>query len=128
MNSEGVGKKEESVEKRPEDVVGFLREYNFGTRDEDARVAVERFRDYMREISEVEDRIPRENFKLIDLFIDELEKAGFAEPGTISHEKWTEEAGQALTLVLMDFEKHPTDWQKEVSKDHDDWVGTSRDI
>ena len=84
--------------KKSEDVIGFLREFNFGDSNEDARTVVNRFLEYMK---------VRGNEKLLmnepsfpDLLADELEKAGFAEPGTLSHETWSSEHEQALYAVL----------------------------
>ena len=75
MDLEGKGNaKQEGVEKKPQDVIGFLRQYNFGTRGESARVAVERFREYMqgiylggKSIREIPGS-PQESFSILDLF------------------------------------------------------------
>ena len=99
------------------------RAYNFGSRGESARTAVERFKEYMRTGGRPVDAIyyPRENITILDSFIDVLENAGFVDKGTISHEEWTEEAEQALARVLENFEEHSDDWQQEVSKTHENW-------
>ena len=105
--------------KKPEDVIGFLREFNFGNRDERARKAVVRFLRYIR-VRGNEDLLQNEP-SLAHLIIDELEKAGFIKPGIISHEEWTKEAEQALRVALEDFEKRSKEWQVKVSETHEDW-------
>lgn len=132
------GEASKSVEvnqKKPQDVIGFLREFNFGDRNETPRIAVGRFLEYMKSRKEFlesgfamgfeKEKIPK-RFRVaesgfVDMFIDELEKSGFANPGMISHEKWTPEAEQALFAALDDFEKLPDEKQKEHSAKHQDW-------
>ncbi|MFZ1020158.1 MAG: hypothetical protein WAN61_04220 [Minisyncoccia bacterium] len=87
-------------EKRPKAVVDLLREeFNFGDKhDQSDKAVVQDFLEYVKD---------RGNEKLLlnepswaDLMADELEKAGFAEPGMLSHETWSREHEQMLNAVL----------------------------
>jgi hypothetical protein len=124
LNPAQVAKSGEIIKtpvKKPGDVIGFLREFNFGNSNESARKAVERFIEYMK--IRGNERLLLNEPSFTDLLIDELEKAGFVKPGTISREKWTKEAEQALVIALEDFEKREKEWQDEVSKTHKDLRG-----
>ena len=124
LNPAQVTKSSEIIKtpiKKPEDVIGFLREFNFGSRDESARTAVERFLLFINEHKFIDSRLLPGEPRFTDLIIDELEKAGFVEPGTISHEEWTQKAEQALGAALQDFEERAKEWQIKVSKTHQHW-------
>ncbi len=87
------------VEKNPKHVADFLRnEYNFGDPKETDRAVVERFIDYIEERGN--ERLLMNEPSWANIIVEELEKAGFAEPGKISHKEWTPEADQALGAVL----------------------------
>jgi hypothetical protein len=86
-------------EKKPKEVVSFLREFNFGNKHDQSDQAVIRdFIEYVK-IRNNEKLLPNEP-SWADLLATELEKTGFAEPGTLSHETWSKEHEQALNKVL----------------------------
>ena len=115
----GVIKKKEVPTKKPEDVIGFLREFDFGNPSESAQKTIERFIKYIKVRGG--ERLLLSEPSLVDLFVDELEKSDFIEPGTISHEKWTKKAKLALLEVLNNFNKYPKNKRVKLSKKHQDW-------
>jgi hypothetical protein len=121
--STGFIEKKEIPIRKPEDIIRFLREFNFGDRDESAQKAVGRFVQYMK--TRGDEELLLNQPRLVDLFISELEKANFVEPGTISREKWTKQAKLALLAALSDFNDRAKKWRVKVGKKHPDWRGAN---
>jgi len=111
--------------KKPENVIGFLREFNFGNKSESAQRAVESFLAYMKVRGNEMLLLNEPNWA--DLIADELEKAGLVEPGVLSHKKWTNATQKAVLSAWLAFKKRALDseWNTEVSKDHPDWRGAN---
>lgn len=116
--SAGFIEKKEISTRNAEDVIRFLREYNFGNKNESARVAVLRFIEYIKKRHQVPERLLPGEPKVLDLMIDKLDEAGFLRPGTISRGKWTKKAERALFIALKNFESHNKKWQAKVGKTH----------
>jgi hypothetical protein len=87
-------------EKRPKAVVDFLRkDFHFGDKhDQSDKAVVQDFLEYAK--IRGNERLLMNEPSWADLVADELEKAGFAEPGKLSHNMWSLEHEQALNKVL----------------------------
>jgi hypothetical protein len=108
MNIERPSSKE-NKEKRPEDVIGFLRSYNFGSRNEPAEKSVQDVLTYLKG-NNPDDK--EKDPDLEGLLIKKLENSGFStKEGLV----------QALWFALADFENHPEEWQDEKSQAHENW-------